>query len=75
MMLQKKDIELKLQCVLERALMKQTAKMGLFQNQPKFHKFCSFERIVCRVSYRNKQQKDINKINNVNSSMLQLHHR
>lgn len=45
MMLQKKDIELKLQCILERALMKQTAKMCLFQNQPKFHKFCSFEEL------------------------------
>ena len=45
MMLQKRDIELKLQCVLERALMKQTVKMGLFQNQPKFHKFCLFEKL------------------------------
>ena len=25
--------------------MKQTAKMCLFQNQPKFHKFCSFEEL------------------------------
>ena len=29
MMLQKKDIELKIQCVSERAIMKLTAKMGL----------------------------------------------
>ena len=41
----KKDIELKIKCVSQRAIMKLTAKMGLFQNQPKCHKFCSFEEL------------------------------